>query len=203
MDRENNTDTFFALTASATGEPSKLYTPIVIMNIDRVIAAEAHAMWDTGAEVCVISKKLADALQLDVAPGPSAYGLTGVADASACYAYVSFVAGGGIVTVKCAVVDGHVGGVDYSIILGLNLIRRGTLAITGGNAGITLSFKMPATDVIDFTADAGTMPVSVMTLSGGRENLKLYTGRDAVKIMNSAIPDCKKSLLQDRADELR
>ena len=188
MDHENDNNSFFALTARSTGEPSKLYTPIVIMNLEKLIAAEAHAMWDTGAEVCVISKKLADALQLDVAAGPAAYGLTGYAETSVCYAYVSLVAGGGIVTVKCAVVDGHVGGVDYSVILGLNLIRRGALAITGGNAGITLSFKMPASDVIDFTSNAGTMPVSVEPLSNGGENLTLYTGIDAVKIMNNAVP---------------
>lgn len=192
MDLENDNNSFFALTARSTGEPSKLYTPLVILNLEKVIAAEAHAMWDTGAEVCVISKKLADALQFDVAPGPAACGLTGYAETSVCYAYVSFVAGGGIVTVKCAVVDGLVGGVDYSIILGLNLIRRGTLAITGGNAGITLSFKMPATDVIDFTANAGTMPVSVVPLSNGGENLTLYTGIEAVKIMNNAVPRERK-----------
>lgn len=191
MDHGNDNNSFFALTARSSGEPSKLYTPIVIMNIEKVVAAKVHAMWDTGADICVISKKLAEALQLDVAPGPSAFGLTGSADISVCYAYVSFVAGGGIVTVKCAVVDGHVGGMDYSVILGLNLIRRGALAITGGNGGITLSFKMPATDVIDFTAHSGTMPVSVVPLSNGRECLNLYTGIEAVKIMNRAVP-CDK-----------
>lgn len=192
MDLENDNNSFFALTARSTGEPSKLYTPLVILNLEKVIAAEAHAMWNTGAEVCVISKKLADALQFDVAPGPAACGLTGYAETSVCYAYVSFVAGGGIVTVKCAVVDGLVGGVDYSIILGLNLIRRGTLAITGGNAGITLSFKMPATDVIDFTASPDAIPASIVPLSRGGERLKIYTGLDAVKIMNRAVPLDKK-----------
>lgn len=192
MDHENENNSFFALTARSTGEPSKLYTPIVIMNLEKIIAAEAHAMWDTGAEVCIISQKLADALHLDMAPGPMACGLTGTAETSACYAYVSFVAGGGIVTVKCAVVNGPVGGLDYSVILGLNLIRRGTLAISGGDAGLTLSFKMPATDVIDFTSGAGSMPVSVVPLSCGGEKLAIHTGLEALKIMNKASPCDRK-----------
>ena len=192
MDLTNNNHSCFALTAHSSGEPSKLYTPITIMNIKSVIAAEAHAMWDTGAEVCIISRRLADALQLEMAPGTSARGLTGSADTSACYAYVSVVAGGGIVTVKCAVVVCHVGGVDYSVILGLNLIRRGTLAITGGDSGITLSFTMPATDVIDFTASPDAIPASIVPLSRGGERLKIYTGLDAVKIMNRAVPLDKK-----------
>lgn len=178
----------FALTAHSSGEPSKLYTPVTIMNLNKVIAAEAHAMWDTGAETCIISRRLAEALQLDMAPGPSARGLTGSSETSICYAYVSFVAGGGIVTVKCAVVDGHVGGVDYSVILGLNLIRRGVLAITGGDCGITLSFTMPATGIIDFTATPDAIPASNVPLSRGGERLKIYTGLEAVKIMGRAVP---------------
>ncbi len=188
----NDNHSCFALTAHSSGEPSKLYTPITLMNLKGVIAAEAHAMWDTGAEVCIISKQLADALQLETAPGPSARGLTGSADSLACFAYVSFVAGGGIVTVKCAVVDSYVGGVDYSVILGLNLIRRGTLAITGGDSGITLSFTMPATDIIDFTASPVAIPASIVPLSHGGERLKIYSGLDAVKIMNRAVPADRK-----------
>ncbi len=194
MDCENNNSSF-ALTAHSSGEPPKLYTPITLMNIDKVIAVEANAMWDTGAEVCIISRRLAEALQLEMAPGPSARRLPGYADTSACYAYVSFVAGGGIVTVKCAVVDGHVGGVDYSVSIGLNLIRLGSLAITGGDSGITLSFTMPATDPLGFTTSPGITPVANMPLSEGPEQLKIYTGIKAVEIMNRAIPaDKRKSI---------
>lgn len=192
MNQVNDNGTSFALTARSSGEPSKLYTPITIMNLNRVIAAEANAMWDTGAEVCIISRRLAEALQFEMAPGPSARGLTGCAETSVCYAYVSFVAGGGVVTVKCAVVDDHVGGVDYSVIIGLNLIRRGSLAVTGGDSGITLSFTMPATDIIDFTASPEAIPSSIVPLSRGGECLKIYTGLDAVKIMNRAVPADKK-----------
>lgn len=160
MEPENSNWCSFAITACSPGEPTKLYTPIAIMNLEKMIVAKVHAMWDTGAEVCVISRSLAEVLQLKMVPGPSARGLTGSADTSVCYAYVSFVAGGGIVTVKCAVVDGHIGGVDYSVILGLNLIRHGTLAITGGDSGITLSFTMPPTDAIDFTSCHENMPVT-------------------------------------------
>lgn len=188
MTLPNDNYSCFALTAHSSGEPSKLYTPITLMNLKSVIAAEAHAMWDTGAEVCIISRRLAEALQLEMAPGPSARGLTGSANTSVCYAYVSLVAGGGIVTVKCAVVDGHVGGIDYSVILGLNLIRRGSLAITGGDSGITLSFTMPATDIIDFTTTMEAIPTSNVPLSKGGECLKIYTGLDAIKIMNRAVP---------------
>ena len=188
----NDNHSCFALTAHSSGEPSKLYTPITLMNLKSVIAAEAHAMWDTGAEVCIISRRLANALQLETAPGPSARGLTGSADTSACYAYVSFVAGGGVVTVKCAVVDHHVGGVDYSVILGLNLIRRGSLAITGGDSGITLSFTMPASSVVDFTSIDAHKPGAVVNLSNGPEEIKIYSGFEALKYMNRYIPDFAK-----------
>ena len=188
MDSFNDNQATFAITAYSHGEPAKLYTPITIMNIEKVIAAEAHAMWDTGAEVCVISRRLADALQLEMAPGSDARGLTESAETSVCYAYISLVSGGGIVTVKCAVVDSHIGGVDYSIIIGLNLIRRGSLALSGGTNGITLSFAMPATNIIDFTTASEHIPTSVVSLSNGQEKIKLYTGLDALKIMNRAVP---------------
>ncbi len=192
VDNKNTNDSSFSLTAHSPGEPSKLYTPVTIMNLEKVIAAEAHAMWDTGAEVCIISRRLADALQLEMAPGPSARGLTGSADTSACYAYVSFVAGGGIITVKCAVIDGNVGGVDYSVILGLNLIRRGALAITGGDSGITLSFTLPASAVVDFTTIDAHKPGDIVKLSNGPEEIKIFSGFEAIKIINRAIPDFAK-----------
>lgn len=187
MDDVFDNNACFALTAHASGEPSKLYTPVTIMNLEKVIVVQANAMWDTGAEICVMSKRLADALQLEVAPGPSARGLTGAAATSLCYAYVSFVASGGIVTAKCAVVDDYVGGFDYSVIIGLNLIRRGSLAVSGGDTGITLSFRMPASEVIDF-ADSSDAPSSILPLSDGRERLKIYSGIDALRLMNRATP---------------
>lgn len=194
MDHENDNNSFFALTARSTGEPSKLYTPITVLNPrkDAILVAEANAMWDTGAEVCVISKSLAEALRLKMAPGPAAHGLTGTSESEVCFAYVSFVAGGGIITVKCAVVDHHIGGVEYSIILGLNLIRRGSLAITGGDKGITLSSTLPASSVVDFTAIDTRKPGAIVNLSDGPEEIKIYSGLEAIKIMNRAIPDFAK-----------
>ena len=191
MDSVNDNGSSFALTAHSNGEPGKLYTPIAIMNIDKVIVVEANAMWDTGAEVCLISRRLAECLQLEMAPGPIARGLTGSAETSVCYVYVSLVANGGVITVKCMVVDDHIGGLDYSMIIGMNLIRRGSLAITGGEYGITLSFTMPATDTIDFMVVANHLPGAVVPLSDGREELKIYTGINAVKIMRRALPDNK------------
>lgn len=194
MDHENDNNSIFALTAYSAGEPSKLYTPITVLNPrrDAILAAEANAMWDTGAEVCIMSKALAEALHLKMAPGPTAHGLTGTSESGVCFAYVSFVAGGGIITVKCAVVDHHIGGVEYSIILGLNLIRRGSLAITGGDSGITLSFTLPASTVVDFTTIDAHKPGAIVNLSDGPEEIKVYSGFEAIKIMNRAIPGFAK-----------
>ena len=58
----------FAITATALGHPGKLYTPITVVNISdggELVAATVNAMWDTGADVCLISRRLAEALLID------------------------------------------------------------------------------------------------------------------------------------------
>ncbi len=52
----------FSITARAFGHPRKLYTPVTVINLEAaggIAAATVNGMWDTGAEVCLISRDLA------------------------------------------------------------------------------------------------------------------------------------------------
>lgn len=180
----------FAITARTLGHPRKLYTPITVMNLEGRVAAKVNAMWDTGAEYCIMSESLAQNLHINFKKEVGAAGLTGNARAEVGYAYVALVSRGGIIPVITAVVADHVGGADYSFIVGLNLISLGSLSISHFCIDTVLSFKIPSGNHIDYVAEAdGETPRQYLPLSNGKEDIRLYYDNDALSLMSDAVPN--------------
>lgn len=181
----------FAITARTTGHPRKLVTPLTIANIrasgrEKIVAARINAMWDTGAEVCLISRNLAACLGLDFKPDINAKGLTGDCLAPIGYAYVSIIANGDLVETLTAVVDQTSPSGEYSFIIGLDFIRHGSLAISYSPLDVTLSFVIPSPEPIDFAAlaDIDSRFKGYIELSSGKEEpFKMLYGAEALDLI--------------------
>lgn len=173
----------FAITARNLGHPRKLYTPITVINFygnDHVAAARVNAMWDTGAELCLMTKDLAAKLHVEFSKSIKAVGLTGSADTPMGYGYVSLVANGFPISVITGIVDEiHP---DYSYIIGLNLISKGCLAISSTSIDTTLSFVIPTPEPIDFTRlkNITDEHKTTLPLSPARENIDVRYGLEAL-----------------------
>lgn len=149
----------FAITARASGHPAKLFTPVTVVNLrpsgkGKIVATRVNAMWDTGAEVCLMSSRLAARLGIKFDRPCEAVGLTGRAMAPMGYSYVSIIANGDLVEVITGIVEETSPAGEYSFIIGLNLISKGALAISSTALDTTLSFVIPAPEPLDFTSIA-------------------------------------------------
>lgn len=174
----------FAITAKATGRPRKLYTPILLVNfgIEPFRAAYVNAMWDTGAEVCIMTRELASRLGFSYEKEIESKGLTGSAQAHYGYASVSLISNGEVIDTMAAIVQGFEQ-IEYSFILGLDFIRKGTLAISSKGLETVLSFTIPTRQHIDFVQSIEDTDVSkkYIPLSSGYEDKRVYHGADALE----------------------
>lgn len=115
------------------------------------MATRVNAMWDTGAEMCLMSSRLASRLGIKFEKSCNAAGFTGRASVPVGYAYVSIIANGDIVDVLTGIVEETSPSGDYSFVIGLNLISKGALAISSTPLDTTLSFTIPTPEPVDFT----------------------------------------------------
>lgn len=179
----------FAVTARTPGFPRKLYTPLMVANLRAPAVAYVNAMWDTGADCCYMTPSLAKHLCVDFEVMAPAEGLTGRDEMKVGDAYISLIAGGGIETVAVAVASSDFGHGDFSFIIGMDFIRKGSLAITHVDFQTMLSFRIPSSRPIDFTSDLdfdaakGTLP-----LSQGKEDLIWYSKKAAIKELSHYLP---------------
>lgn len=70
----------FSITARTLGHPRKLFTPITVVNLDppgELAAVTINAMWDTGAEFCLISRDIVARLNLNFKKSVDAVGIGG------------------------------------------------------------------------------------------------------------------------------
>lgn len=187
---ETDTELQFAVTARTLGHPRKLYTPLTVVNFDSRIVAKVNAMWDTGAEYCIMSEELAKALRINFDKMIRNAGVTGQTVAALGYTYVTIVSHGGLMSVMTAVVPGNLGGDEYSFIIGLNMIRRGTLCLSHTEAESVLTFKIPSGGHVDYVAEAGeATPRQYLPLSQGKEDLRLYYEKEALRLIADVYPD--------------
>ena len=178
----------FAITATALGHPRKLHTPLTVVNItngNELIAARFNAMWDTGAEICIMSRELADRLCIDYKAPLPGQGLFGEGVAMAGIAYVALVSNGDIVDTYAAVVDSVSPTGEYSFIIGMDFIRKGTLAISSSKVDTTLSFTIPSPEPIDFTKlrEIAEGSKAYLPLSSEREDIRPVFGRNALELL--------------------
>ncbi len=183
-----NTIKPFAITATTLGHPRKLHTPITILNISEgkdVIAARVNAMWDTGAEICLISKTLAELLRIKFNEPLPGSGVFGNGRTVVGIAYVSLIGNGTLVDTYAAIVDSTSPSGEYSFIIGMDFIRKGTLAISSSMIDTTLSFTIPSPEPIDFTKlnEFAEGAKAYLPLSSERENICPVCGGKALELL--------------------
>lgn len=178
----------FAITAHTLGKPHKLYTKMLLANMDagdgQIAATYVNAMWDTGADVCIMTKALADQLGFKYNRSMLSKSVTGESMAQYGYAYVYLVCNGCPIDVIASIVDYDIGDGEYSFIIGMSLISKGSLSITSSETGTTLSFSIPACAPVDYTKQ---MPegsdIKILPLSHGKEKIDVSIGKFALAMI--------------------
>lgn len=178
----------FAITARSLGAPPLLYTPLLVVNLqaegDRLRAAKVNALWDTGAQVCVMTRALADSLGFRYTHTMASQGIGGDVTSPLGVAYVSLASDGQVVDTLAAVVDSLPGDGRYSFIIGMDFIRKGALAISSTGMETALSFRIPAVRNVDFTSDADLRAVRRLPLSSTTEDGRLYRGHEVLSLLS-------------------
>lgn len=178
----------FAITAKTLGFPRKLYTPLLLVNLrssEKLAAAYVNAMWNTGAETCVMSKTLADRLGFEFDKTIPSRGLTGESIVSYGTAYVALKNNGDLIDTTAAIVDDISCGDEYSFIIGMDFIRKGTLAISCTPLATVLTFTIPTTRELDFVKDIDCSGDSkgYIPLSSTKESRKVYFGQEVLDLL--------------------
>lgn len=167
----------FAITATALGHPDKLYTPITVVNISKsneLVAATVNGMWDTGADICLMSRRLAEALLIDFDKTVPAAGILGDDKVKIGMTRVALLSNGETIDTYVAIVDSVSPTNKYSFVIGMDFIRKGALAISSTSLTTTLSFTIPSPEPVDFT--------SLYDLVEGKtKNLPLSVGDDEIR----------------------
>ncbi len=105
-----------------------------------------QAMWDTGANGSIISKNVANQLQLKPTGEKKLLGIGGIQTVNEYLLRVHLPNEVGIITV-----DALEGGLDgFDILIGMDIINQGDFAITQQDGRTCFSFRMPSLEKIDF-----------------------------------------------------
>lgn len=178
----------FSITARTLGHPRKLFTPITVVNLDppgNMAAVTINGMWDTGAEFCLISRDLAAKLGINFKKSVNAVGIGGTVDSPLGYVYVALLSNGDLVDTIAAVVEETSPSGEYSFVIGMDFIRKGTLAISSTAIDTTLSFTIPTREPVDFAklaANTGT-PGKYLPLSSSKEDNAPVFGPDVMSLL--------------------
>jgi hypothetical protein len=146
-----------AITIKADGILNRIITPVTVQQAENycisngfeIKPVEARAMWDTGSTGCCISQRLAQYLALTRI---DSWNLTSVHDSKASNVYLlDIVLPDKISIANVPAVEIEAIG-QYDIIIGMNIITLGDLAITNDSGKTVMSFRLPAANVpIDFS----------------------------------------------------
>lgn len=180
----------FAITAKCSGMPEKLYTKILVAN--RIIdnsemrAKYVNALWDTGAVRSSLTPDLADELGIKYEGHIYASGIGGKVKGSLGVARIALVSNGGLVETIAGIVP-RSRKTKYSFVIGMDIISKGSLAITTTFEGTVLSFYAPAEMPIDFTKilDDSKYKKEILPLSSGYEwdYNKIYKGEEVIRLI--------------------
>lgn len=177
----------FAVTARTEGKPRKLYTRILLVNVEpkngRMHGAYVNAMWDTGAECCVMTSRLAKELGFNFKQEIPSKGIQEEIKTKYGYAHVALVSNGEMIDTITSVVDADWG--EYSFIIGMDLICKGTLAITTTPLDTMLSFVVPSIGKIDFVKifEKRNIKGKYLPLSSEKEDIVVYHGHEILDLI--------------------
>lgn len=104
------------------------------------------ALWDTGASITTISKKVVAALGLT----PIGFGDVSHAGgtAKAGVYILNIILPNGLLSPPMRVLDGILG--DFDVLIGMDIISNGDFAVTHSDGKTTFTFRLPSVEKIDF-----------------------------------------------------
>lgn len=107
-----------------------------------------RSLWDTGSSTTLISKRVVDALCLTPIGESCISGYKqGVDILDAFLVHVGLPTGDIVTDVVVTEIDND----DYDVVIGMDVISKGDLAITNKNERTTFSFRIPSEIEIDFS----------------------------------------------------
>jgi len=109
------------------------------------------AIWDTGATATCISQKVANDLSLQPTGRTQVSGVHGANEVNTYFVNVYLPNKVGIVGVR--VTEGKLAG--YDVLIGMDIIRHGDLAISNCNNRTIFSFRVPSIEETDYHKEIG------------------------------------------------
>jgi hypothetical protein len=133
------------LTYTYTTLVSSILTPVELFfnTYDEVTSYLTNALWDTGAEMSVISPEVAAKLQLDILDKVGVAGIIGDGLVDTALVSIRFPNGATINDVRAAICSMSPGN---ELIIGMDAISQMDIAITNGGNHTQISFAIPPFD---------------------------------------------------------
>jgi len=154
---------FHAFTTKANGRANRIITPIKVCQafdpakspIPPYSLYDTTALWDTGATNSVITNNTAKKLNL------TPVGATMISHAGGCCKsdthLVNFVLPNAVQVPGVLVSECPDSAGNFGVIIGMDIISQGDLAITNVNGMTVTSFRLPSIEIIDYVAIARKM----------------------------------------------
>ena len=146
-----------SFTGSWNGLVRSLKTPVDIESaVNPAAKINIEAIWDTGAERSLITKKVADRLNLK----PISKGLMSTPsdeDVPSNIYFVNIFLPNTAKIVGIHAFEGSLKGCD--MLIGMDVISLGDFAVTNNNKQTTFSFRIPSMTVIDFVKHSHIEPI--------------------------------------------
>jgi len=131
------------------------------------------ALWDTGAENTVITKKIVNALSLSPVSQCIMYTPQGSCDANVYY--VDIMLPNGVIVPKLRVIEGSPSGCDA--LVGMDIIQRGDIAVSNFEGKTVFSFRIPSMTDIDFVKEAKTPTIKTGPQPGRNSTCTCGSGK--------------------------
>lgn len=128
---------------------SYVYTPVDLsLSKDVKRVKVVRSLWDTGASVTLISSRIAKVLGLTSIGKSGVSGYNEGVDVKDTYCVHIGLPTGDIVTnIMAMEFDSD----EYDVVIGMDVIGKGDLAVTNQNDKTTFSFRIPSVEEIDFS----------------------------------------------------
>ena len=128
---------------------SYIYAPVDLSSCKDVKRVKVvRSLWDTGASVSLISARVAKVLGLVSIGKSGVSGYNEGVDVKDTYCvHVGLPTGDIVTNIMAMEFDSD----EYDVVIGMDVIGKGDLAITNLNDRTTFSFRIPSEEVIDFS----------------------------------------------------
>ena len=165
-----------AFTVSYNGYANVLKSKIGITENKSIFEPPASldltAIWDTGATKSVITKTVAQKLNLKLAAITTVNTAKGSYETS-CY-YIDLFLPNKVVIPKLLVMEGEI---SADILIGMDVIGQGDFAVSSFNAKTSFSFRIPSCSEINFVKHNYILPVQKENFVGRNDPCPCGSGK--------------------------